>query len=77
MRTLNNLPVAETHAPSVEYTTENGNVYIITSDIYRTAFTLWHQINNKYDKIAKDETPIPLYGIADKHSRGEYTNGQS
>lgn len=76
MRTLNNLPIAETHAPSVEYTTENGNIYIITSDIYRTAFTLWCQTNGKYNKIAKDTSPVPLYEIADKHAKGEY-DGQS
>ena len=57
-------------------TTENGNVYIITSDIYRTTFTLWHQTSGKYNKIAKDTSPVPLYEIADKHAKGEY-DGQS
>ena len=60
MSVVKKLPKTET-GHGVQYTTESGNVYVISNDPIKRKFTLWLKSENGYEKISTANSPIDLY----------------
>ena len=60
MSVVKKLPKTET-GHGVKYTTESGNVYVISNDPIKKRFTLWKTVSSGYEKIGTSDSPINLY----------------
>lgn len=60
MSVVNKLPKSE-NGYGVNYTTESGNRYVISHNKIKNKFTLWKNIDNRYEKIGVANNPIDLY----------------
>ena len=59
MSTVKTIPKSEIR--QLNYTTDSGNVYIISNNKIKNKFTLWLIVNNEYQKISSANNPIDLY----------------
>lgn len=60
MSKVNKIPSSETK--QLKYTTDSGNIYLISNNKIKNKFTLWLEVeNNEYQKIASADNPIDLY----------------
>lgn len=60
MSTVNKIPKSE-DGFGVRYTSESGNIYIVSHNTKKEKFTLWEQEKNGYEKISSADNPIVLY----------------
>lgn len=60
MSTVNQIPKSE-DGYGVRYTSESGNIYIISQNKKKERFTLWKEVKSGYEKIATADIPTALY----------------
>lgn len=60
MSVVNQIPKSE-DGHGVRYTSETGNVYIISQNTKKERFTLWKELKSGYEKIATADIPTTLY----------------
>lgn len=55
------IPKSELLVPGVECRTRHHGVYVITANEARNKFTLWHETEGDYKKIASNKSLTALY----------------